>query len=271
MSPGPREDPCLRFHMCESFTRCISPHLCLSILSCWPPARSVPHDTLPYPLRRIICKIHVSRASINTRPKLSYRCLSIHVLGSIYKHPYLRGLCKIHLSGYITRSVAQCLQIHVSAPADLICKIHVSGVHTCDPARRSLCPDACLGVHLWIRYQKEANRHCAFDTEDTSRGMHLLNMKSAPRHNETPKIGAQPHLDVSSQYEVGKKKFPTTPGCQLPKTICETDLAEQPHRAGETQILTSGDAFLWPCEGRTLRPFRAPAANLKQTSPLPLP
>ena len=145
MSPGPREDPCLPIHASVSIRAnpLQDAHLRTYVsasLSAGPlqdPCLTICHDTLQDPRLRIISKIHVSGSSINTRPKFSYPCLSIHVFGSVYKHPYLWALCKIHVSGYITRSVA-----------DARCKIHVSGVHICDPARRSMCPGACLSVHI---------------------------------------------------------------------------------------------------------------------------
>ena len=104
MFPGRQEDPCLQIHV--------------SVLICANPRQrhiSEPmpqHDTLD-PRPRSICKIHVSGACINTRAKLSYPCLSIHVLiwAHIYKQPYRWAVCKIHVAGYITRSVAQCLRI----------------------------------------------------------------------------------------------------------------------------------------------------------------
>ena len=51
-----------------------------------------------------------------------------------------------------------------------------------------------------------------------------------------------------------KNSLPTTPWRQPPNAKCETDFPQHPLRAGETKILTSQDAFLWPCAGKTLRP-----------------
>ena len=77
-------DPCLRFHMRDSSTRCISPNLCLSILICGPSARSMSQDTLQDPWLNVsgsmspiyasapwsvdaICKIDVSGVRICDR------------------------------------------------------------------------------------------------------------------------------------------------------------------------------------------------------------
>ena len=116
-----------------------------------PSARSMSPDPL---------KIHAS-GSMSGVPYLR-PLYQMHIAGTTSQHPYPRALCKIHVSGYIARSVSQghledpCLQI-------LYIQDDVSGsmsqhlclrAQTCGACTRSmsqdLLQDPCLRIHLRI-------------------------------------------------------------------------------------------------------------------------
>ena len=109
-----------------------------------------------------------------------------------------------------------------------------------------------------------------------------------PPNTKSQKKQSSNHTWTSAcQYEIAKNRVPTTPGRQPPNRInrkskktdfpttarrqppntkCETDFPR--FRAGETQILTSRDAFFCgPAQGKHSVQNPPPAANLNQTSP----
>ena len=100
----------------------------------------------PFPYARVLYKMHISEP--------------------VSQHPYLRALCKIHASGYVTRSVAQCLRIHDSASAP-------------------------QHPYLWIHDRMNQNRHGATARAIPQTGNR---QRATTRRNKTE---FQPDLDVS--------------------------------------------------------------------------
>ena len=122
-------DPWL-LSICESSTRCISRHLCLSILTCGPSARCVSQDTsaaqddLQDPCLRI------------------HRCFRMHVSASVSLGPYTRSMPQDPLRD-------PCFQTHVSESMPqqpelwILYKSHVPR-----SSRRSMPPDPWLRLHM---------------------------------------------------------------------------------------------------------------------------
>ena len=109
-----------------------------------------------------------SARSMSPGPR-EYPCLRIHLSGSTCANPLQDAYLRTHVSPSESLSVGPLqdpsqdtlpnpwlnvsgsMSLHhasASLSVDAICKIHVSRVHTCDPGRRSRCPDACLSVHI---------------------------------------------------------------------------------------------------------------------------
>ena len=117
LSQDPLQDPCLRIHVSGS---------CLSIHQYGSSARSMSPDSC--------LSIHMYLSILSP----------IHVSASLY----LRALCKIHVSGFMSQHpyVSQdplqdpCLRIHISA------SICISG-----SSARSMSPDSCLSIHMYLR------------------------------------------------------------------------------------------------------------------------
>ena len=143
--------------------------------------------------------------------------LRIHVSASLY----LRLLCKIHVSGsvykhpYVSQDPLQdpCLRIHVSASLylRLLCEIHVSGsVYKHPYVSQDPLQDPCLRIHA-------------------STSLYLRNLckihvsGSVYKH---PYVSQDPLQDPCLRFMSQHPSHPILWPC-----------------AGETQILTSGDAF----------------------------
>ena len=151
-------------HLCisGSSARSTSPDSCLSILD-----KIHVFGLMPHHLRisgssaRSMCPIHVL-ASICISGT-SARSMSPDPYISI--HMYLRILCKIHVSGFMSQHPRQdpCLRIHASPSSYLrfLCKIHVSdsclSIHVSasmcisGSSARSMLPDPKLSSHMYLR------------------------------------------------------------------------------------------------------------------------
>ena len=168
VSQGPLRDPCLRIHVSASlYLRFLykihvfgfmSQHLCISGFS----TRSTSSDSC--------LSIFVSQAPLQDP------CLRIHVSASIYIsgtsarfmspdpyisiHMYLRVLCKIHVSGFMSHIhvyLRILCKIHVFGFMSqhpliwILCKIHVFGfmsqhLYISGPSARSMSSDSCLSI-----------------------------------------------------------------------------------------------------------------------------
>ena len=109
---------------------------------------------------KLLCKIHVS-GSVYKHPYVSQDplrdpCLRIHVSAStcisgtsaksMSPDPYLRILCKIHVSD-------SCLSIYIPQGP---CKIHVSGfmsqhLYISGSSARSMSPDPYISIHMYLK------------------------------------------------------------------------------------------------------------------------
>ena len=187
-------------------------------------------------------------------------CLSIHVFGSVYK---------IYASGSAARSMSPdpCLRIYVSASisVDPISKIHVSGVHICDPARRSMSPGTCLSVHSggvatrWTKIDTALQRE-RFGTQETRRG---LDLQTWNRHRATTryqKSEFQPHLDVSLPIR-NRKKTDFQP--HLDASQCEMWNGISQRNANFDLLRR---VFCGPAQGKHSAQIPPTAANLKRNS-----
>ena len=223
-SQDPLQDPCLRIHVSDSClgihqfgssARSMSPDSCLSIF--------VSQDSLQDPCLRI----HVS-ASTNMDPLQDPR-LRIHVSASLY----LRLFCKIHVSGsvykhpYVPQDPLQdpCLRIHVSA------SICISGT-----SARSMSPDP---LHLRILYKIHVFG---------SMSQHLYISGASARSMSPIHVLAS----LSSDFVALRRRNANF--ALRRRVLCGPAQGKQSDRvfcAGETQILTCRDAFLWPCAGET--------------------
>ena len=170
MSPGPRQDlqnPCLAIHH--------------KIRGSESSARSMSPDPL-----------------IITRPKFSYPCLSIHVFGSIYKHPYLWALCKIHVSGYIRRSMPQRPRIHVSASMPQHPYLWMLYARSMSLESTSATPleDPCARAHVSASIHDRMNQI----------NRHGATARAIAQTGDATKLSSNQTCTSASQYEIAKKQ-----------------------------------------------------------------
>ena len=157
---------CLSIHQYGSSARSMSPDSCLRIFVSQdslkdPCLRIHVSASTTGPLQNPRLRIHVS-ASLYLR-----LLCKIHVSGSVYKHPYvsqdpLQDPCfRIHASASICisgPSAKSMSPIHVSASLYLrvLCKIHVSGfmsqhLYISGSSARSMSPDPYISIHMYLR------------------------------------------------------------------------------------------------------------------------
>ena len=183
----------------------------------------------------------------------------IHASGSLHD-PGLRACYKIHVSGLSARSMSP------DPLEDLCLRIHVCGGHICDPARRSMSPDACLSVSASIAMdalqQMNQNRNDATARAIRHAGHPQRVVLQTWNRHAAPKRSLNHTLTSASQYEYAKKKVPTTPWRQPQR---ETHFALPTFGASKRKFWRPEARFTWPCTRKTLRPHYAPAANLNQT------
>ena len=177
ISQDPLQDPCLRIHVFDSClsihqygtsARSMSPGSCLSIFAS--------QDSLQDPCLRIhvsaslylrsLYKIHVSDSCLSVlqygssarsmSPDSASICISgssarsmspIHVSAS----SYLRVLCKIHVSGFMSQHLYISGSSARSMSPDPYISIHHPSICISGSSARSMSPGSCLSIHVYLR------------------------------------------------------------------------------------------------------------------------
>ena len=252
VSQEPLQDPCLRIHISAaicisgSSTRSTSSDSCLSIfVSHGFSARSTSPDSClsifvsQDPLQDPCLRVHVSDS-----------CLSIHQYGSSARSMSPDSCLSIVVSQDSLQD--PCLRIHVSAATNLdplqgsFCKIHVSDsclsiliIRFCGraqakrifwpPEARSVWPCAGKTVRPSVSRRRNANfdlpRRIFCGPAQAKRKFDLPRRVLWPYHVESRGVTTR-WTKIATALQRDAKNF-----------------SQQPFRAGETQILTSGVAF----------------------------